>query len=176
MRPAVFLDRDGVLNKVILKEGKPFSPRRVEDFELSDGAKEFLVESKKTGFLNIVITNQPDIARGCLTRETLETINSLIKGKLPVDDIFVCPHDDINNCCCRKPKPGMLLEAAKKWNIDLKNSFIIGDQWKDVEVGKNVGCSTILIDCPYNKQVEPDFRVGDLLSATAIILNSKKKK
>lgn len=175
MKRAIFLDRDGVINKVTLKEGKPFSPRRFEKFELFDGIREVLEKSKREGFLNIIITNQPDITRGLIKWETLEKMHKFIKENLPIDDIFVCPHDDIDNCQCRKPRPGMLLEAAKKWDIDLKDSFLIGDQWKDIETGKKAGCITILIDYLYNKEVESDFRVNNLHSAIEIILNSKKK-
>lgn len=175
MKRAIFLDRDGVINKAILKEGKPFSPRRFEEFELFDGIKEVLEKSKREDFLNIIITNQPDITRDLIRWKTLEKMHKFIKENLPIDDIFVCPHDDIDNCQCRKPRPGMLLEAAKKWNIDLKGSFLIGDQGKDIEAGKKAGCITILIDNLYNKEVESDFRVNNLHSAIEIILNSKKK-
>jgi len=170
MKKAIFLDRDGVINKAILKEGKPFSPRRFEEFKLFDGIREVLEKFKKKDFLNIIVTNQPDIARGLIERETLEKMHKFIKENLPIDDIFVCPHDDIANCHCRKPKPGMLLEAAKKWDINLNESFIIGDSWKDIEAGKAVGCATILLDNLYNKEAEPDFRARDIDLAMKIIL------
>lgn len=176
MKRAIFLDRDGVINKVILKEGKPFSPRKFERFELFGEIREVLEKFRREDFLNIVITNQPDITRNLIKWETLERMHKFIKENLPIDDIFVCPHDDIDSCQCRKPKPGMLLEAAKKWDIDLNGSFLIGDRWKDIEAGKNAGCITILIDYLYNKEVGSDFRVNDLHSAIKIILNSKKKE
>lgn len=169
MNRAIFLDRDGVINKVILKQGKPFSPRTVEELEFSDGILSFLTESKRAGFLNIVITNQPDIARGLMDRQTSEAMHGLIRTNLPVDDIFVCPHDDSDNCHCRKPKSGLLTDAAGKWDIDLNSSFLIGDRWKDVQAGKNAGCFTILLDCPYNRDVGADRRVRDILSALEII-------
>jgi len=173
MRRAVFLDRDGVVNRVILKNGKPFSPRKIEEFVFCDGIADFLIESRKAGFLNIIFTNQPDIARGLIDSQTLDSINDLIKKNLVVDDILICPHDDADNCACRKPKPGMLNNAARKWKIDLDGSFVIGDQWKDTQAGKAVGCTTILLDCPYNKNVECDHRVTDLRSAQEIITHSK---
>ncbi len=176
MEKAIFLDRDGVINKVVLKNNKPFSPNRFEDFEFLDGVKDILQKFKEKGFLNIIITNQPDIARGRMDWETLEMMHCYTKANLPVDDIFVCPHDDIDDCCCRKPKPGLLFEAAKKCNIDLKDSFLIGDQGKDVEAGRCAGCTTILIDCPYNKKQDSDFKVSDLYSAVEIILNSCEKR
>lgn len=173
MIQAVFLDRDGVINKVILKKGKPFSPRKTEELELCDGIKEFLSASKSEGFLNIAVTNQPDIARGLMEWEGLTAINKLITENLSIDDVLVCPHDDYDNCPCRKPKAGLLLEAAKKWNIDLANSFLIGDQWKDIEAGRNAGCVTILLAYPYNEDVCADFRVTDLQSASEIIRRKK---
>lgn len=169
MKKAIFLDRDGVINRVILKGDKPFSPRRFGEFGFLDGIKEVLGKFKEVGFINIIITNQPDIARGLIEPEISEKMHKVIRENLPIDDIFVCPHDDIDQCPCRKPEPGMLLEAAKKWDIDLKSSFLIGDQWKDIEAGKSAGCVTILISCPYNKRANPDFRVNNLSSAAEII-------
>ena len=175
MNHAVFIDRDGVINHVVLRNGKPFSPRAIDEFVLCDGIGPFLAESRNAGFLNIVITNQPDIARGLMDSKTLEAMHDFTKKHLPVDDIVVCPHDDKDNCHCRKPKPGMLTDAAGKWNIDLGGSFVIGDQWKDVQAGRNAGCVTILLDCPYNKNVECDHRVANLRSAYEIITHSKEK-
>jgi D-glycero-D-manno-heptose 1,7-bisphosphate phosphatase len=173
MNRAIFLDRDGIINRVILKDGKPFSPGTIDEFVFCDGIAVFLAESRKAGFLNIVFTNQPDIARGLMDLKTLQEMHILVLKNLAVDDVFVCPHDDADNCCCRKPKPGLLTEAAKKWKIDLNSSFVIGDQSKDVVAGKSAGCVTILMDCPYNKNVECDYRVMNLRSALKIITHSK---
>jgi D-sedoheptulose 7-phosphate isomerase len=175
MNQGLFLDRDGVINKVILRYGQPFSVRRFDEFELVEGVREVLEAFRKEGFINIIVTNQPDIARGLMKKEELEKMHVLIREELPVDDILVCPHDDNDNCNCRKPKSGLLLKAAKERNIDLKSSFVIGDQWKDMEAGKNAGCTTVLIDYPYNKEVKADFRVKDLSSAEEIILKGEKK-
>jgi D-glycero-D-manno-heptose 1,7-bisphosphate phosphatase len=170
MKRAVFLDRDGVINRVILKGGRPFSPRNFKQLDFLDGVKEVLTKLRGNDFLNIVITNQPDIARGLMRLCVLQKINDVVREKLAVDDIFVCPHDDIDNCHCRKPKPGMLLDAATKWDINLTSSFLIGDQWKDIEAGRAAGCTTILLDYPYNRRVVPDFRVDKLQHAAQIIL------
>jgi D-sedoheptulose 7-phosphate isomerase len=175
MNRAVFLDRDGVINRVILKEGKPFSPRSLAEFVLCDDIGSFLAESRKAGFINIVITNQPDIARGIMDSKVLELMHDFLKRHLPIDHVLVCPHDDRDNCRCRKPKPGMLTDAAEKWDIDLGGSFVIGDQRKDIQAGRNAGCVTILLDCPYNKNVECDHRAADLRSAYAIITRSKEE-
>ena len=173
MSRAVFLDRDGVINRVILRDGKPFSPRTLKEFVFHEGIEEFLAESRKAGFLNIVFTNQPDIARGLADSNVVQSMHDSIRKSLPVDDIFLCPHDDKDNCRCRKPKPGMLIDAAEKWNIDLDASFVIGDQSRDVEAGKKAGCFTVLLDCPYNKNVECDHRTPNLRSALEIITHSK---
>lgn len=175
MKRAIFFDRDGVINKAIVEEGRPFSPRTFEEFELVDNIGDLLELCRKEGFLNIIITNQPDISRGLIDENSLRKMHKFIKKNMSVDDILVCPHTDTDNCYCRKPKPGMLLAAADKWNIDLNGSFLIGDQWKDMEAGRNAGCTTILIDCHYNKGVDSDFRIGDLSSAIEIFLKSQEK-
>jgi histidinol-phosphate phosphatase family protein len=125
MKRAIFLDRDGVLNRAIIKEGKPFSPRKPREFELIDGVKDLLISLRDAGFVLIVVTNQPDISRGLLSREELQSFHDLIRKEFPVDDIIVCPHDDADNCDCRKPKPGMIVDSARKWGIDIESSFII---------------------------------------------------
>jgi D-glycero-D-manno-heptose 1,7-bisphosphate phosphatase len=175
MRRAVLLDRDGVINKAILRGDKPFSPRTFEEFKLLGGVKETLEKFKEARFINIIITNQPDIARGLMDQTTLDKMHKFTRDNLPVDDILVCPHDDVDNCQCRKPKVGMLLEAAKKWNIDLKSSFLIGDRWKDIVAGKKAGCVTILVGYSCSKEIEPDFRVDNLQLAAKIILDSGKR-
>jgi D-sedoheptulose 7-phosphate isomerase len=168
-KKAIFLDRDGVINKVFLKNGKLVSPRKYEDFELLPDVEKVLKFLKDIGFIIIVITNQPDIARGLIKKEELDKMHTLIREKLPVDDIFVCPHDDAHGCNCRKPKPGLLFEAAKKWNINLNASFIVGDTWKDVEAGKAAGCVTILINASYNQGIDCDYKIEDLKEILNII-------
>jgi D-glycero-D-manno-heptose 1,7-bisphosphate phosphatase len=172
---AVFFDRDGVINKVIVRDGKPFSPRKFDDFKLVEGISDVLARLKCKGYLNIIITNQPDIARGLIEWEELNKMHSFINERLPVDDIYVCPHDDKDKCECRKPKPGMLFEVAQKWGIDLNASFMIGDSSKDVEAGKAAGCKTIIIDAEYNRTIETNFRIYDIRSALGVILNENQK-
>ncbi len=174
---AIFLDRDGVINKVVMRKGIVSSPWRLEEFEILPNVKECLKEFKKMEFLNIVFTSQPDISRGLLKIEDLGEMHKFIMETLLVDGIKFCPHDDKNNCNCRKPKPGLLLEAAKKWSIDLKKSYVIGDTWKDIGAGKAAGCKTILIRREYNKdfQKDYDFEVNNLEETVEIIKNSNKK-
>ncbi len=159
LKKAIFLDRDGVINKVILSDGKPFSPRKFNEFEFLPQVEKALSYLRKLGFINIIVTNQPDIARGLVEMKELNKMHTLIREKLPVDDLMVCPHDDKDNCTCRKPKPGMLIEASEKWGIELKKSYLIGDSWKDMEAGKSVSCKTILIDMPYNHEAKSEYRV-----------------
>ncbi len=175
MKKAVFFDRDGVINKPVIRQGQLYSPRKLEEFTLIEGVVECLLRLRLAGWLNIVVTNQPDIARGAVSTQVLNVINRHIKDVLAVDDIIVCPHDDTDNCDCRKPKPGMLLKAAQKWEIDLNKSFMIGDQWKDAEAGKEAGCISILIDYPYNAGAKADFRMSDLSSAVELILRNGAK-
>ena len=171
MRKAIFLDRDGVINKIIIKNGLPFSPSSFAELEILPGVKESILKLQKLNFLCLVVTNQPDVSRGKIKKKTVIKMNNYIKDELKIDEIFVCYHDDHDNCKCRKPKPGLLLEASKKWDIDLKKSYMIGDRWKDIEAGRCVGCKTIFIDCNYKetKPKNPNFTTDSLLNAVHLI-------
>ena len=171
LRKAVFLDRDGVLNQVVFHPGinKPSAPWKIIEFKFIDGVKKPLDELKEMGFLLFIFSNQPDISRGNIEKGTIEQINTIIYEQFPIKEIIVCPHDDKDNCSCRKPKPGMIVDLSKKYDINLKKSFVIGDGEKDMIAGKNAGCFCILIDTPYNKHVKEKYRVKDLSSAVKII-------
>lgn len=174
-RRAVFLDRDGVINKAIMREGKPYPPSNLSELDVASDTPAALNDLKKHGFELVVITNQPDVARGSQSRDTVESINQALKTSLPLDDVFVCYHTDKDNCECRKPKPGMILEAARKHNIDLSRSFMVGDRWRDIDAGHNAGCKTILLDNSYNERTPaqpPDARVGSLREAADWIVQS----
>ena len=146
MNKAVFLDRDGVLNRAVVRNGKPYPPANAAELELAPAAEEALREWKEAGFKLLVVTNQPDVAKGITTRAAVEEIHRKLASQLPVDEIFVCYHQDGDGCDCRKPKPGMILDGARKHNVDLTESFLVGDRWRDVEAGQNAGCRTVLID------------------------------
>jgi D-glycero-D-manno-heptose 1,7-bisphosphate phosphatase len=172
MRRAVFLDRDGVLNRAIVREGKPYPPTGLAELEILPGVVEACRALREAGFVLVAVSNQPDVRRGTQQRETVEAINRALRAHVPVDDIRVCYHDDQDACICRKPSPGLLLEAAKQWEIDLRASFMVGDRWKDVEAGRRAGCKTILVDYGYSERPEsaPDCRVRSLAEAARWIL------
>ena len=150
MKKAVFLDRDGVINKAFVKDGLPKSPNSLNELKILPGVKESILRLKELGFICLVVTNQPDVPRGKINKNTVIEMNNFLKKEIKLDDIFVCYHDDKDNCNCRKPKPGLLLQASKKWNVDFKKSFIIGDRWRDIQAGEKIGCKTIFLDYKYN--------------------------
>ena len=170
MKRAVFLDRDGVLNRAIIRNGKPFAPHSLDSFQILDNAASCVSELRQAGLLTIVVTNQPEIGRGTLEGETVEQMHQILRSVVRLDDIFVCPHRDADACLCRKPKPGMLITAAKKWQIDLQHSFLIGDRWRDIGAGEAAGCCTFLLERPYNGQAVPDYLVTALDDAITKIL------
>ena len=174
MKRAVFLDRDGVINRARVEGGRPVSPRKLEEFELSPGIENFVDELKRAGFLLLVVTNQPDLARGRMERAELEKMHRLVRHRLSVDGIYACLHNDRDNCDCRKPKPGLLLRAARERGIDLGRSFMVGDTWRDMEAGKKAGCRTILIEVPYNAGEKGDHRVKNFTEALKIILGADR--
>jgi D-glycero-D-manno-heptose 1,7-bisphosphate phosphatase len=172
-RRAVFLDRDGVINQSVMRDGVPCPPATVSETVLADSAAESLARLKDRGFYLLVVTNQPDVRRGTTAKEDVERIHDWLAAQLPLDDFFVCYHDDADDCACRKPRPGLVLEAAAKHAIDLSRSFCIGDRWRDVDAGAAAGCRTILIDHGYNERrprAEPDTRVLSLQEAADWIL------
>lgn len=172
MKKAVFLDRDGVLNQTIFRDGKPRAPYTVQDFYLFDGVPEAIELLRKNNFTLIVVTNQPDVARGWVSKEAVDAVNVKLRELIRVDDIKICFHDTSENCSCRKPKPGMLIEASRERDIDLKSSFMIGDRHSDVEAGIAAGCRTILIgEGDHSSDVQPDFKFNSLLEAARLIIS-----
>jgi D-glycero-D-manno-heptose 1,7-bisphosphate phosphatase len=175
---AVFLDRDGVINRAFVRDGKPVPPPTLQELEVLPGVPEALRDLKQHGYELLVVTNQPDDGRGKQSRQALDAMHKLLSDRLPIDDILVCTHSDADKCDCRKPLPGMLLEAARKHNVDLAASFMVGDRWRDIEAGYNAGCKTILIDYGYSERPPdrvPDLRVGSLREAADWIIRSTPK-
>jgi D-glycero-D-manno-heptose 1,7-bisphosphate phosphatase len=172
---AVFLDRDGVLNEAVVRDGRPYPPASVEELRVFPDAGDALGQLEQSGFLLLVVSNQPDVARGTQTREAVEQIHAALAALLPIREFFVCWHDDADRCGCRKPKPGLLLEAGGKYQIDLAQSFLVGDRWRDIDAGAAAGCHTILIDRHYQErppQHPPDARVDSLSEAAEWILRA----
>jgi D-glycero-D-manno-heptose 1,7-bisphosphate phosphatase len=171
-RRAVFLDRDGVLNEPVVIDGIPVPPDRAQDVVLTPGVEQACEALRQAGFLLIVVTNQPDIARGTRERAVVEAINDDLRRRLGLDDVRVCPHDDSDNCPCRKPKPGLILAAASGWRVDLTRSVMVGDRWRDIEAGRGAGCRTVLLARDYDERRSPgaDLVVRTLLEAVPWIL------
>ena len=170
---AVFLDRDGVINVCRVVDGKPFPPTGPETFELIPETVEACQRLKSAGYRLIVVTNQPDIGRGTQKIEVLDAMHDIVRAKLPVDAIYVCTHGGDHECDCRKPKPGMLVNAAKDLDIDLTQSFMVGDRWRDVDCGHSAGCRTVFIDYGYDEKLRqtPDAVVKHLGQAADWILS-----
>lgn len=174
MRRAVFLDRDGVLNASLVRGGKPYAPRSLAEFELLPGVAEALAQSRRAGFLNVVVTNQPDVSNGKAKREDIEAMHARLLKELPIDAVKVCYHDDRDGCACRKPKPGMLLEAARELGIDLAQSFLVGDRWRDIAAAQAAGCKALFIDYKYDERGpdHPFIAVKSLPEAVGIVIQA----
>jgi D-glycero-D-manno-heptose 1,7-bisphosphate phosphatase len=177
---AVFLDRDGVINRALEHDEKPYPPRNLEEFEIYPEVPAACAQLKAAGFLLIVATNQPDVGRGTLEQSMVERIHAHMMAALPIDRVEVCYHpgQGLSNCDCRKPKPGMLLRAARELNIDLAQSWMVGDRWRDVDCGYAAGCKTIFIDRGYAEELrqKPDFCAKNLAEAAEIILSGRGNK
>jgi len=172
VKRAVFLDRDGVLNANIERDGRPVAPTTLAEFRILPGAAEAVLRLKRAGFTLVVVTNQPDVATGRTPRSVVDAMNAQLRAAMPVDDIKVCFHVDEDRCACRKPQPGMILEAARERGIYLPDSFMVGDRWRDIEAGRNAGCKTILLNIGpvQNGTTQPDRIVKTLSEAVDCIL------
>ena len=158
-RAAVFLDRDGVLIEAVVRDGKPYPPADADAMAVLPGAASACRELAEAGFVLIVISNQPDIARGTATRAEVQVMNDRLQQELGLDELVVCPHDDSDGCACRKPRPGMILDAARRWGVDLARSVTVGDRWRDVAAGRAAGTRTVFVDRSYD---EPSAEGQDL--------------
>ena len=174
---AVFLDRDGVLNRVFVRDGVTHPPATLEQFELLPGAADAVRRLHMAGYALVVVTNQPDVARGTQTCEGVEAIHQHLRAELPMLEVLVCWHDRDEACVCRKPKPGMVLEAVRRWRLDPQRSFLVGDRWSDVIAGQAAGCRAILVETPYSGRTrcQPDHCVRDLAEAADWILTQKRE-
>jgi D-glycero-D-manno-heptose 1,7-bisphosphate phosphatase len=171
-RAAVFLDRDGVLNAVRLREGHPHPPRSVDDVVILPGVKDAIDVLRAAGLLSIVVTNQPDIARGSIKSEAVDAINHRVRAETGVDAIMVCPHDDADGCECRKPLPGLILRAAAQFDVDLGRSVLVGDRWRDIDAGRAAAVATVFVDRGYAERpaIGACLVVDELASAVPWII------
>ena len=171
MKKAIFLDRDGVLNEAVVREGRPYPPSSLATTRIVRDAPRALAALRQAGYLLIVVTNQPDVARGLAQRDEVESINKYLQSTLDLDDVRTCFHDTPDGCQCRKPKPGALLGAALNHGIDLTRSWMIGDRWSDIEAGRLAGCQTVFLQCNYSEAQPSDqtHTAKTLLEASNII-------
>ena len=173
MRRAVFLDRDGTLNFAPLEHGAPRSPLSVDELRILPGVEAGVAALAAAGYLPVVITNQPNVTRGVQTRAAVEAINREVGRRLGISHFYVCWHDDADRCACRKPAPGLLLQAARELDLDLRASFMIGDRPKDTQAGLAAGCCSVLIDHGYaGPAADETVRVASFVEAAAWILRA----
>jgi len=162
LKKTIFFDRDGVLNELVQRDGGFYSPQYFDQFKIDDNAKIVIDDLKQKGFLSIVVSNQPDVARGNLEISELDKMTEVLINKLIIDDVFYCTHDAADDCICRKPAPGLLIQAAEKWKIDLQKSYMVGDTWKDAEAAKNVNVNFLLLNTDYNLNYKNSNRINSL--------------
>jgi D-glycero-D-manno-heptose 1,7-bisphosphate phosphatase len=174
---AVFLDRDGVINRAFLRNGRPYPPPCVQDVEIMPGVSEALTMLRQADYWLIVVTNQPDVARGVTGRAAVEEIHTFLADRLAIDEFLTCYHDDADCCGCRKPKPGLILAAAEKYKLNLSKSFMVGDRWRDIGAGQAAGCQSIFIDYQYQEKLpDPPFlKTTSLRAAVSLILENKNE-
>ena len=176
MKRAVFLDRDGVLNQSIVRDGKPYPPKNISEVVILPGVEEALELLRALNFDFVVVTNQPDVARGTSTTKAISEINEYISNLLNLDNFYTCYHEDLDDCVCRKPKPGLLTKAAIDFNIDLNTSYMVGDRWRDIAAGQAAGCENFFIDYSYEeaRPTMPYIAVTSLLGAAQHIQEIEK--
>ena len=175
MKRAVFLDRDGVINQTQLVDGVPRPPVSLADIKILEGVVEAIQLLKSHKFVPVVVTNQPDVARGTTTKAKIEAINSFIGGATHIKYFYTCFHDDADECDCRKPAPGLIFRAADDLELDIANSFMVGDRWRDISAGQTAGLESFFIDHSYSERApQPPFiRVSSLLEAVEIIIRKE---
>jgi D-glycero-D-manno-heptose 1,7-bisphosphate phosphatase len=173
-RRAIFLDRDGVLNEAMVRDGRPLPPTSLDQVVIRPGVREACQRLRAAGLLLIVVTNQPDIARGTTTRQAVDAVNQHLSEQLDLDAVCVCAHDDADGCDCRKPAPGLLLASAERFGIDLGRSLMVGDRWRDIEAGARAGVTTVWVRSNYREAppAAPDHVVDGLLDVVPIVTSS----
>ncbi len=173
VKQAVFIERDGVLNKARVERQQQVGPLTLEEFHLNAELAPLLKKLKAADLVLIATTNQPGLSRGYQSRRELDRMHALLLRTLPLDDLQVCPHDETDRCPCRKPKPGLLVESAFKWHLDLDRSFVISDKWQDAEAARTAGCTSLLLESPFVGKVHRDFLLPDFEAVVNKILRLK---
>ena len=177
MKKAVFLDRDGVINRAFVIDGVPRPPKLLKNVEVLTGVVDALTLLSASSFEIVVVTNQPDVARGGVSQESVEAINSILSQKLGIKHFYTCFHDDQDRCGCRKPNPGLLIKAARDLNLDLEKSVMVGDRWRDIAAGQAAKCQCFFIDYGYLEKgpILPFTKVSSLIEATTLILENSNE-
>ncbi len=174
MKRAIFIERDAILNEAQPGPRQQITPLTLEEFKMIREAKPHLAKLKAAGFVLIATSNQPGLSRGYQSRRELDRMHEMLRRFFPLDDLMVCPHDESDHCPCRKPKPGLLIEAGFKWHLILDHSFVISDKWQDAEAARMAGCTSLLLDSPYIGQGHHDFVLPDLNAIVEKILVLKQ--
>jgi len=171
---AVFLDRDGVINQALVRNGLPFSPANAAEFRWVEGIHAVSQQIVSSGFDIFCVTNQPDVGRGLQERAVVEVLHQMVQDELPIKKIYVCYHDSASQCDCRKPKPGLLLQAAEEFELELAKSWLVGDRWKDIDAGNAAGCRTIFLDYDYDEKLRspPNHVIGSIHEVAGLICSS----
>ncbi len=175
MKKAVFIERDGILNEVKPGPKNPIIPLTMEEFKLRKESEPALRKLKDAGFVLIVTTNQPGLSHGYLNRREMDRMHDIVRRNFPIDDLMVCPHDEEDHCPCHKPRPGLFIEAAFKWHLNIDHSFVISDKWQDAEAARTAGCTSLLLKSPWIGNVHHDFVMKDIDSIAAKIIALKEK-
>jgi len=173
MKSGVFFERDGLLTRVRVERQHQVSPLTLDEFKINEEAITPVRKLKAAGLVVIATTNQPGLSRGYQSRRELDQMHALLKAAFQLDDIFVCPHDENDRCPCRKPKPGLLLEASFKWHLDSDRSYVVSEKWQDAEAAHLAGCTSLLVKSPWNGPGHHDFILADLSAVVARILQLK---
>lgn len=171
LNKAVFLDRDGIINQALVRNGLPFSPANVAEFKWVEGIHAVSQQIISSGFDIFCVTNQPDVGRGLQERAIVEVLHQIVQDELPIKKIYVCYHDGASQCDCRKPKPGLLLQAAEEFELNLSRSYLVGDRWKDIDAGNTAGCRTIFLDYDYDEKLRspPNHVIGSIHEVAGLI-------
>jgi len=176
MKLGVFIERDCILNHVRVEGQHQVSPLTLDEFEVKREAEPLLSKLKAAGLVVIATTNQPGLSRGYQSRRELDRMHDLLRSALGLDDLLVCPHDETDHCSCRKPKPGLLVEASFKWHLDLEQSFVISDKWQDAEAARAAGCTSMLVQSPWVARVHHDFILPGLAAVVEKILHLRNAR